>query len=518
MNVMVRLTLFGVIGILCIGLLWVQVHHLESKTYSSDEATSIIASKGVVQHGVPRLPSGQIYWRSPVSHYANGMSILALGPTVLGYSGISLLAYFLLLLLPAFVLLKKNMIFSGFCWPILMGLNIEIQQLSSSPRMYMLYTFWVAMVFWVLYFNQNIRWNRWGVIYVAFSILAALSHQHFIIFCPGLFLWGVIIYYSQRQKYSLTDFMRSPLLLAPFCGGLFSLAIHFGENYLPNAFENFASTSVHLGNQMSAIYPVMVLNETSFVPLWILFIMGVFLKKFRLSPRVNGLLLGFLVSYFGLALTLPHLVPYYIAPLIPLIVMASLGPWNEIKYSKKISKFNIGFGLVLMVLFVGVQFFTPNQALSFKTNYLRAVNFTYRSENLNYKMQWAKLREWVNLKNAYIISSEPEIVYLNIGRIHQETRSYGVPFETPCDDVRDDQFGNMYIYSVCSLEKSLAMNRDRPVLFIGSRLSAPMLNTSLAKAIESRFLNIDRIRGSYILCYHPDVEMCKPLKEALVVR
>ena len=70
---------------------------------SSDEAGSILASKEILSHGLPLVPSGKIYYRSLLPHYLNAASIAVLGDNPLGWRGASLLAYALMLIIPAWM-------------------------------------------------------------------------------------------------------------------------------------------------------------------------------------------------------------------------------------------------------------------------------------------------------------------------------------------------------------------------------------------------------------------------------
>src|SRR4051794_396264 len=77
------LLVLGAVTLLTVAALWIRLAGLQGwdGTLSVDEARLALAARGVVQTGVPRLPSGWVYTRGLLATYITAPSLALLGET-----------------------------------------------------------------------------------------------------------------------------------------------------------------------------------------------------------------------------------------------------------------------------------------------------------------------------------------------------------------------------------------------------------------------------------------------------
>src|SRR4051794_37989373 len=75
------LLVLGAVTLLTVAALWIRLAGLQGwdGTLSVDEARLALAARGVVQTGVPRLPSGWVYTRGILATYATAPALALLG-------------------------------------------------------------------------------------------------------------------------------------------------------------------------------------------------------------------------------------------------------------------------------------------------------------------------------------------------------------------------------------------------------------------------------------------------------
>jgi len=445
-----------------------QFQKAEYRIINSDEATTVLASQGVLKTGVPTLPSGLIYYRSPVSHYLNALSIASLGDKPIGWSGASIISYWLLLLTINVYLTSSSRPWLGVFVVILIGLNPLIVEAAASPRMYMVYTFFATLTNIWLLSKRPPRFNRAGWVYLAFALIAAFSHEHFILMTPGLFVGGLMLYFMGGQKLD-RSIIKSPLFMVPICGSLAALLIHFADVHLPYSWANMASNPTSLGRNANLAYPIETLFENSVMqPYLVIVLAWLFsLSKVKLSRELVFLLIASIFAILGIGVTLPHLLPKYVTPIVPVFILTLTG-------------FGLGhssFGVkriqwISLMLILGLVFLGHSKISKF-TTVQTALAIQKQVNSPEMIIKWNNVREFIQENGALVLSSDPEVVYLRTRlRVDYEPRTLGVRAPSECEYAYDDQFGHPYIHSMCILQKVLIENSGRPVIFIGTRLTS----------------------------------------------
>jgi hypothetical protein len=153
------------------------------------------------------VPSGQIYYRSPVAHYLAGLSILMIGDSELGWRGASLTAYCLLLLLPALIVMRRGPTILGPAW------GSFCRAIASDFALCILGEN-VHGVHAVLYLGDRAEcileadeMGSKGFLYLLTSLAASFSNEHFIVFAPSLeFTDGSVVVAGTRAAARFAHF------------------------------------------------------------------------------------------------------------------------------------------------------------------------------------------------------------------------------------------------------------------------------------------------------------------------
>lgn len=478
------------------------VRHAAGTTWaSSDEAGSILASKEILSTGLPRVPSQKIYYRSLLPHYLSALSIAVAGDNPLGWRGASLLAYALLLIVPALMLMRRGPAMLGPCWALLAGSPAPMLAIAVSGRMYLIYTFFSTMAVLLAVLWQPLRWNWQGWVYFWICAAVGLSHEHFVVFLPGLMLCALLTLIKNRNEISLARFCLSPMPVAPLFALAVAVFIHFSEPLIPNVFENYTSGLRLMGGDPSWIYPLTILRQSPVSPLLVLLL---FLAA---SRRGIGTSVAFpiilLTSYVAVALMLPAAYSYYILPLWPVFLLAVFGFLIRDEAERNLDiwpPLSTGAAVLLIVFASGAEASIEQRARSFDASYSFLVDPPVSQEN-----RWARVRQFALATNATIITSDPEILLLHhIGPVAAHVRALNVPAATPCSVVMDDYMALPFVHHNCQLDDIVqkAGVKNTPVLFLGSRLS-DAVGVENARSIQTRFTKKGTVEDLQIYCIGP---------------
>ncbi len=484
-----------------------QARNLEFENISSDEATTILASQGILRQGVPALPSGLIYWRSPASHYLNAISIAIVGDRPTGWAGASLLAYFLILVIPGILFARANRPIAGLVYVLFVGLDLGVQAISTSPRMYMAYSFFVLLAHVLATFAPFEKKPAAGKFYIAICVLAALSHQHFVLFVPGLLCIGYIRFTHDKSS-NRSQWWKQPIFWAPAMGFAAALAIHFGENLLPYAFTNASSNPTALGKEAGFRFPFRAMANSW--PMSAFFLFAVMLARFRgrCSYEGSGLVFAFFLALFGVAVTLPAKLPYYITPLTPVWALAVLALPAK-SAGAQLPKFWGYVAIVTVLIFTGMS---QNQRKISHADPLTNYRLFMGDNNSRNVKMWEILARWIKKNNALLLTSDPEVAYVRLGQFDAEVRSHGYQLLGPCEEVKENQFDRPVVHSVCGHDSAIHRSGTRPVIFVGSRLGK-RIDSELTQQFELEYLRIGKIYNQKVLCHRKDEAACAELAE-----
>lgn len=486
---------------------------------NSDEAASVIAAQGIVKHGLPLVPSGQIYYRSPLSHYLDALSILVLGDNELGWRGASLAAFGLLALLPGLLLIRRGVPALGPLWALVVALAIPIQNTAHSARMYMVYTFFCTLSVLLAVFWSPMRFNRRGVIYLLSAVAAALSHQHYVVFIPGLLVIAVADWLCSRTV-SLRQFLRSPLFVAPLVALAIALLFQLGDNgnLLPNAWANTASQGMPMGRARSFLFPLEIFSDCSAIQPGIFFVCLAIVtfawrRRLPVSLTAARLILILLIAYALCSYLLPYQLSYYVTPLWPLFYFSifSISLCDSVPVGRAARVLSIAAFAGLAVLLLTTEFHFHRRARIFIDGWRSLTD----EPSPTPRRQWEALRRFVDERRPVVISSEPEIPMPRVGHVSAHVRSYGVAAPSACSEVIDDFQPIPFAHHPCILERIIAdaRARSRSVLFIGARLGGTVGRDN-TNYIRSKFTRIGQVDGEEIYCIGTDCSRLQTLFDA----
>jgi hypothetical protein len=493
---LVLITIFYVGGV---------VRHAAGTTVaSSDEAGSILASKEILSYGLPLVPSHRIYYRSLLPHYLGALSIALVGDNALGWRGASLLAYALLLIIPALMLMRRGPPLLGPCWAALAGSPPAMLGVAISGRMYMIYIFFAAMATLLAVLWQALRWNWRGWMYFSACAAAACSHEHFVVFVPGLILCALPAWIKNREKISLARFCLSPIVATPIFALALVLFWHFSEPLIPNVFQNYTSGLRLMGGSPSWVYPLNVLSQSPMSPLLILLLFLVCTGRSKLefeSTSAVGFSAILVTSYVAVSLMLPAKYPYYILPLWPVFLLAIFAVLmrnnGEPRRPDGRSPFVAVGALATLLFAVGAEASVDQRLGNLNASY----NFLVE-EPLSHAPRWEQLRQFAQKTGAVIITSDPEILLLHhLEPVVAHVRTLNVPADTPCSIVMDDYITVPFAHSPCQLDGILADAnlKNSPVLFVGSRLG-DSVGYRVTQSIRARFTKTGTVDNLEIYC------------------
>jgi hypothetical protein len=468
------------------------VHRASLASLDSDEATTILASLGILKTGLPTLPSGQIYWRALTSHYGDALSIFLFGDNEIGWRALSILSISLLLAVPAALFLRRNMLFSAVLWVVLIGYSHLIDAIAVSARMYGLYVTLNTMCYLATVYGRYIKWNLKGVLYIALFVVTGMTHAHFVIFIPGLLLINFWDAWRSETRFAR---LKTPSFGAPLAGLITALFLHLREHHFPRAFSNPSSLSPALAEHMDVIYPFTTLKNgthTVFLGLCacvaVVAIIGRYRKQEKgkrdeaLTTAIQLLVIN-CMAYGAVSIALPFKKVCYVTPLYPIMVLLLCVSVNL--FTKTWNR-------------RAVWILVPIAAFLYFPIIQQEVSTCWKPLKHD---RWRDIKKWVDVNQAIIISPEPEIAFLRLGRIDHEVRTLGVNAEKRCGEVKDDQFGNSYIYSRCTLSKVLSA-ASGPVVYSGGRSRFNgTIKRSLSDEIKKVFLFVGEFDGQDLFCY-----------------
>jgi hypothetical protein len=444
------------------------------------------------------VPSQKIYYRSLLPHYLAALSIALAGDNPLGWRGASLLAYALLLIVPAWMIMRRAPPMLGPCWVILAGSPAPMLAVASSGRMYMIYIFFATMAALLAVLWQPLRWNWQGWVYFWICAAAGLSQEHFVVFVPGLMLCALLTLIKNRKEISVARFCLSPLPVAPLFAFALAVFIHFSEPLIPNVFENYTSGLRLMGGDPSWTYPLNILSQSPVSPLLILVLflatLGRGIGKSIAFPVI------LLTSYAAVSLMLPAAYPYYVLPLWPVFLLAIFGFLIRDEAERSLDGWppvSVGAAVLLLVFAISAEASIDQRARYFNASYTFLVDAPVSQEK-----RWAQVRQFAQVANATIITSDPEILLLHhIAPITAHVRALNVPAATPCSIVMDDYIAIPFVHHTCQLDAIVAdaSQKNSPVLFLGSRLS-DAVGQENAQNIQTRFTNKGTVEDLQVYC------------------
>jgi len=464
----------------------------------SDEAASINASRSVAASFVPRTLNGKIYYRSFVAHYLNALGILIVGDNIVGWRTAALAAYFLLLSIPAVLLVWKGRSpLVAVALAVFLGLNMHLQRHSCSARMYMIYMLFATLAACCILFFQ-VRGNKWtGACYFICCFAAMFSHAHFVTILPGLFVAG--LWMNLTEDSTLSSFRKqlsSPAVMAPFLAGTAGIAFSLLYKHLPNVWVNVETNKLFFGAARSFSYPLQIFAETSILRPSLAILALCVYKALRRKPIVtaesSGAAIIFVASYTAVAVSLPGTQTKYVIPLIAFfaLLLASLG--MEGRKLRLVLPRLVGSMAVIVslciVLVAEWRYYSP-ETLS------KSMAMLSRREDEKLLDDFESMRKWIKEHDAIVLSSEPSICTFMLRKLDYHVRSKNIVASTPREEIICSSSGKPIIHSVELLQHVEDQVSPRPIIFFTSAYRMDRKKGTVGAAIS------DRITGSYTLLH-----------------
>ena len=170
---------------LCVAIMtWWTLHGLYGRSIVTDDGISLLAARGILEHGYPILPSGLVYDRAYLAHYALALSLALFGTNDFGIAASSLVAAGALLVLvyrlgsEAFREGETPQGASRSRWiayaaMLLLAVSPPQVHYAASPRMYGFLTAfatWTALAGWRGFAGGRRDQQAWAVVATALGI------------------------------------------------------------------------------------------------------------------------------------------------------------------------------------------------------------------------------------------------------------------------------------------------------------------------------------------------------------
>ncbi len=318
--------LWVVITLTCAGF-FLRIFALGDDPFWVDEATSVLAAKGLLTNGIPVLPSGEIYSRDPLSTYLIAISMNILGETEFAARLPS--AIFGTLVIPLVYLIGK--IVSGKNVGLIAAFSTTFSFFeiawSRQARMYSLYQFFFVLGISVYLLLKTVRF-KYEIIYLALLLGAVFgvyfSHETWMILPTVIALDFLLTF---RVKNIIVVVLRYLIITITLI--LTILIMVYQRPILPGWIYN-----IFTGQNVNKIvfwnYPGAFLKETYNV-LWWLAILGSCINLLKNWGKAAIVLISFwctlfIFSYFGNVVTQgigSGWWPRYIYFIIPLFLILS---------------------------------------------------------------------------------------------------------------------------------------------------------------------------------------------------
>ena len=187
--------------LLAIALAYWMWFGLTQRTISDDEGISILAAQSILDHGIPRLPSGFIYERGVIPHYLLAGSIGSLG-----LSDLSIMLPSLLLGLGSLwlvYLFARDIM--GNRWigvaAVALLLVLQVQTIyATSPRMYMTLQFMTMLAAYSAWRGYVQGSRRFQLVTLLAIAAAVLSHKQGAVLVVAIPLSVLVVTWTSRQR------------------------------------------------------------------------------------------------------------------------------------------------------------------------------------------------------------------------------------------------------------------------------------------------------------------------------
>jgi len=403
-----------------------RIYNLGHDPFWVDEVISVLAAHGLLQHGIPLLPSGELYPRDILSTYTIATGIHLFGDTEFAARLPSVIFGTLTISLTYFLGKKVAGNDVGLIAAFFITFSFFEITWSRQARMYQIYQFmFLLSITAYAYFKVDPK-LRYAFLLLVGMIGAYFSHATWKILLPILLI--DILFTTRIKNYTYNAFRYIIIVTAI----IFVAAVILYEHpILPSwVYGIFTKevTEIAYWN-----YPSDFLKDR-YTVLWWLAILGSFILP--LKNWKNGIIVVvsfwislFTLSYYGEALGIGGWWPRYLYFIIPFFfLLSAVGIWaisskiaesviDEVSSKKYINLINIKYfkrGVILVAICILIIIvLTPAVPdIGLKLNGLSQLD----EPQPNYR-DAAQLIKTNVKKQDIIISNRPQIVYYYLGRV-----------------------------------------------------------------------------------------------------
>ncbi len=334
-----------------------------------DEAVTVTLSKGVLLHGLPRVPDGSCVWDAFPASYITA-AFLAWFPDVhLGARLPSALAG--IFLLPVFYFLSQEIFRSrlqAMCSVLFLGFQVFEIEWSRQARVYVLLQLaLVGAALCLLRFSRN---RRPGMLIsgIALTCLAPMFHRAGYL---ALAMTGMFVAFEIRSLVGWRDMLSAHkrLVILSCIVGAAGFGIVVGMRSNSSLLALAGQLSESAGTNYVLSYVRFLWQELGlFLPLSAAGILAGMLSR----PRAVFPLAISAVAFFSLiALKTPLFAYRYVLPIFPFIILFGVGgcwsPW--LLFRERWPRLRPAFTLVSMLIFA-VSLFFSDVAFRFRERYV----------------------------------------------------------------------------------------------------------------------------------------------------
>ncbi|MDW7727851.1 MAG: glycosyltransferase family 39 protein [Candidatus Methanoperedens sp.] len=374
---------------------YLRFNNLGNLSFWIDELITSYAAIGILKHGTPVLPSGELYTRSIFN-----TSLIALSFKIFGVSEFSariISVVFGTLTIPLVYLLGVKVANRrvGLLAALLIAFSAWEILWSRQARMYAQFQFFYLLTAYLFYVGLNKKDIRILLVSAVAFYGAYLDHILALSFIPVVVLYLI---YSKREMLKNRNFIYRSLPI--IFGFVFVVMIFFGKNIIDMIFYN-----VPIGGQKPFYYYLLTSLKILLVLVLISIIISIILWKFRvlkIKTDTTYILLNFFIPFLILSIYAWKDSRYalFIFPFIVLSASIAIDLYvvqniiNENVVSRISSAIKLKMGFVRNVKFA-VLFI---MVLLLFTQMISSINAFYLSQKDDYQgitQNWKKGSEYV---------------------------------------------------------------------------------------------------------------------------
>lgn len=503
------------VGLFVAIMAWWTLHGLYGRSIVTDDGISLLAARGIREHGYPILPSGLVYARSYLAHYALALSTALFGTNDFGIAASSLVAAGAVLVLVH--RLGSEVFLDGetpqgasrsrwiaYVAMVLLAVSPPQVHYAASPRMYgwlTAFAAWTALAGWRGFARGRRDQQAWAVVAVALGIQCERGAATLL---PGLVVAGLFVTGGslRARVQALLERVRpiGPAQLGAAVVLLASLALVAYQP--PNALRPI----VVMGGQPRDFIQFSLAPDRLF---WNLLDVDGMLPG-TLAFAVLGVLAGgtgarFLAVVFAVALAqVAALMAYqgqrmvlFLLPLYALLVAAGLRAVVDAARARVLAtrpwRLRIEGAVVFHAILIALATFLPKHlGRAYPTAYLFPDHREEGSSDTRRNLRW--LAEALGPDDV-VLTSNPWITDYYLGRTdgflrqRREKRKFG-PFEEDADEY----FGAPIYDEWSDIEAAMkALGPDRTLWLVADHKSEILWSIELRARVQAAF---DLVRES----------------------